>query len=199
ISGLPTLIPVSEGQAVANINGQLHKGGSITGRIYDSNNQPLPDVTVTVIDPSDTYSDDTTNSNGEYSIDWLPAVNYQVQFNPAEYNAQYGADYLEQWYNNHPDSSNADQVTITEGQTTSAEDVYLQVSSGTVRGVRAENNGTQINISWSAFSGAQSYNIYKTTYSYGSYEKIGSTTSTSYRSFVLSPVKVIFVVPSMVS
>lgn len=181
ISGLPTLITVGAGQAVANINGQLHEGGSISGTVYDSNNKPLPGITVTAIDPTDTYSDRYTNSDGDYYLEWMPAVNYMIQINPAEYNAQHGSDYLEQWYNNCPDSSNVTEVSVTEGQITDAVDAWLKVSSGTVRGVRAEGIGNQITVSWIGFSEAQSYNIYRTTYSYGQYEKVGTSNTTTFK------------------
>lgn len=180
VSGLPTLIPVSEGQVVANINAQLHNGGSISGKIYGPNNQPLSGIRVTAIDPTDTYSSSFTTSDGEYFLKRIPATNYLVQFNPAEYNAQYGTDYMEQWYCNRLESSDADQVTVGEAQTADAIDAILKVTSSTVREVRAEAFGDQISLSWTSSSEAQSYNIYRTTYSYGQYDKIGSSKTTSF-------------------
>ena len=87
---------------------------------------------------------------------------------------------MEQWYCNRLESSDADQVTVGEAQTADAIDAILKVTSSTVREVRAEAFGDQISLSWTSSSEAQSYNIYRTTYSYGQYDKIGSSKTTSF-------------------
>jgi internalin A len=178
-TSLSSPITLSDGQSLS-INTQLENAGFISGKVYDPNGKALTGIMVCEVYEGSTYGRNYTNTSGEYIINQLPAENYKIHFDPAEHNAQYGTDYLEQWYNNKPGSNLADEVAVIQGQTINA-DAYLQISSGTVSGLKAKACGNQISLSWSAFPGAQSYSIYRTSRFFGiNYQKIDATTSSSY-------------------
>jgi len=84
-------------------------GGSISGTVKNSSQTPLQGAAVTAVKEGKAYKA-TTDSNGDYTIQFLPAGTYQVTVDPNENN--YVADKI-------------DDVTVVANQETSNQDFTL--------------------------------------------------------------------------
>jgi len=87
-----TLIDIREGQQVRDISFRLIPAGTISGRVMDTNGEPLPGITVQAL--RSTYdstgkramqpaSSARTNDLGEYRLYWINPGRYFVSANPA--------------------------------------------------------------------------------------------------------------------
>jgi len=84
-------------------------GGSISGTVKNSSQTPLQGATVTAVKEGKAYKA-TTDSNGDYTIQFLPAGTYQVTVDPGD--------------NNYV-ASKIDDVTVVANQETSNQDFTL--------------------------------------------------------------------------
>ncbi|HTR73471.1 MAG TPA: carboxypeptidase regulatory-like domain-containing protein, partial [Solirubrobacteraceae bacterium] len=98
--------------------------GRIGGRVT-SGGSPVAGIEVCA-----TYSCRVTSSNGEYTIEGLPAGSYKVSFGPkteCKIICQPASDYITQWWNGKSTYETADSVTVEAGKTTSGINAELQV------------------------------------------------------------------------
>jgi hypothetical protein len=132
-----TPINVTDGQPTPNINAVLQPGGQITGRVTaaDTHN-PLEDVSVYVsASCSDWYGYADTDANGVYTVTAVPTGNnYKVHFNPTYSSLALTREYIEQYYNNKPDSSSATPVAVTAPNVVNNIDAAL-LRGGQIKGL----------------------------------------------------------------
>ncbi|HVO54728.1 MAG TPA: carboxypeptidase regulatory-like domain-containing protein [Solirubrobacterales bacterium] len=112
-------VAVSEGATTSNIDGSLHEGGRIAGKVTDATTHAgIAGISVCAGEGGQCSS---TDANGEYSISGLPADSYTVGFYPG-----YGSPYLRQSYNGKAPFEPADTVSVAIGATTSNVNAALQ-------------------------------------------------------------------------
>jgi hypothetical protein len=80
------LFPVAEGAALKDLKLEMAASAAITGRVFDSDNEPLGHVSVVALEPQ--YRDGrrvlniaqsvTTDAQGNYRLYWLPPGRYYV-------------------------------------------------------------------------------------------------------------------------
>jgi hypothetical protein len=116
-------VAVNSGATTLGINALLWEGGRITGKVTSAKEPGgVSDVGVFVYDQNmSLLGDGLTGAGGAYTVKGLPLGIYKVYFAPPE-----GSSYLPQWYNNKPDDTAADAVTVTEGATTSGINALLK-------------------------------------------------------------------------
>ena len=132
-----TPINVTDGQPTPNINAVLQPGGQITGRVTaaDTHN-PLQDVSVYVSASCSDWSGYAyTDANGVYTVTAVPTGNnYKVDFDPAYSSSALTREYIEQYYNNKPDSSSATPVAVTAPNVVNNIDAAL-LRGGQIKGL----------------------------------------------------------------
>jgi hypothetical protein len=115
-------VAVTAGSTTANVDATMLSGGVITGKVTAaSNGVPIPRVFVCVFHESSGGPCESTNSNGEYTIDGLPSGSYTVSFRASEGNY----NYVDQYYNGSSSASAATSVSVTAGSTTPNVDAAL--------------------------------------------------------------------------
>ena len=124
-------ISVGLGETTSAINAELAVGGQIAGTVTDaSTHEPIGGAEVCAYEfISGGYgSCASTGEEGHYVISGLPAGEYRVEFwaPSGEY------DYLVQYYDGKESWEEADPVSVSLGETTSAIDAALEVSSGQI-------------------------------------------------------------------
>jgi hypothetical protein len=108
-------VAVTAGTGKTAINGAMHEGGTIKGRVTNAATEaPLASESVCAMSAEFTSSScGSTNSAGEYTITGLEAGKYKVYFYST-------SGFAAQYYNNKPNYSEADSVTVTVGGTAAA-------------------------------------------------------------------------------
>ncbi len=105
---------------------RLTDGARISGKVTDSQGSPIKGVSVAAFNGED---DDiewaTTNSRGEYALSGLDAGTLRLQF------SDYIGDYATTWYVNGTSYATATDVTVTEGQASTGNNVVLADSNDT--------------------------------------------------------------------
>ncbi len=128
-------VVLEDGQTKEGINATLTASASIHGIVTEAgsaNQLPGVEVTATANEGAATASA-TTNANGEYAINGLPAGSYTVQFDE-------GAHYVSQYFHASDTAESAEAVTLTAGAT--REDVNAELSAGaSISGVVAAEGG----------------------------------------------------------
>jgi hypothetical protein len=116
-------IKVKSGEITEHINAELVETvGKISGRVT-SGGSPVAGIEVC------TYRCQETNSNGEYTIEGIPAGSYKVSFRPKEeckIICQPASNYVTQWWNGQSTEETANSVTVEAGKTTSGINAELQ-------------------------------------------------------------------------
>ncbi len=89
-NGTPTTLALEPGQTLKDIRLTMIATGAISGRVYDSNGEPLANVPVEALKYS--YAEgqrkltpvktDRTDDRGEYRLFWLPPAQYYVSATP---------------------------------------------------------------------------------------------------------------------
>ena len=121
-----------EGATTSGINAAMVAGGQITGKVTDAvSKEALDDVYVCLEPPGTTFFGDCTDTNvhGEYTFAGLVTGEYKVEFEA------FRGGYSTQYYDNRGGASEAEPVSVTEGETKSGIDAALVVGgqiSGTV-------------------------------------------------------------------
>jgi hypothetical protein len=160
-----TTVVVSAPAAINDINVAMVKAGTITGTVSDKDSRAtISNVSVTAFNAvSGSLSGSAyTDSTGRYSIAGLRAGSYKLSFN-----AQYGSNYLSQWYSDKSDIASATEAVVANGSTTSGIDVALQ-KGGSLSGKVTDG------VSGAGISGATVF-LYNTTS--GSFSKSTTTDS----------------------
>ena len=170
-------IPVTAGMT-STVSVQLIPAGVIDGEVTtQGSGTPLSNIDVNVYNAAnDSFvTDSDTDASGAYRIGGLAEGNYKLYF------YDNNGDYLEKWYDDKPNLSNADPISVTSGMTSTI-DVQL-VQAGVISGtVTAENGGTPLeNINVTAYDGTTgSYVNAASTNISGTY-RIGGLAEASYK------------------
>jgi len=117
-------------------------GGSISGRVTDSSGTGIQNVWVYVYDTNGNgISWAWTDANGNYTVTGIPTGVYKVQF--------YGSDlgYVNERYNNKPNSENPDPVPVTAPNTTFGIDAVLELG-GSISGRVTDSTNAGIQSVW---------------------------------------------------
>jgi hypothetical protein len=117
--GTADTIEVVAGTVTTGINAELGAAGFISGTVTaEGSGSPLESICVFVADPSigNTEGFARTDSSGEYIVGGLASTSYKVSFSDG---CDGTIDHVEEYYNNKPDFSTADPVSVTQGATTS--------------------------------------------------------------------------------
>ena len=134
-------VRVTPPENVPNINFSLYRGGSISGRVVDTNGIPLEGVHVGAGGqlPNGQWigSGTTTVSDGSYTIDNLPP------WDRHEVGTQ-KCGFVPQWYDSRLTQATADHVTVTEGNDTPDINFTLQAGGSITGHVYSEEDGTPI-------------------------------------------------------
>ncbi|XCN71205.1 MAG: carboxypeptidase-like regulatory domain-containing protein [Candidatus Electrothrix aestuarii] len=131
----------------SNINAVLGVGGSISGRVTDSEGQGISSVDVSVYDSS-SYSRygaiverSGTDTEGNYMVRGVPTGPHKVQFNTYIKNFDNDNNYANAWYSGGRSFADADIVQVTAPDTvTSGVDAVL-TDGGSVSGTVTDKFG----------------------------------------------------------
>ncbi len=131
-------IVVTAPEDVSGINAQLTKGGSISGTVTDQDGSPIAgvDVDAYAMD-GDWISGAQTDALGKYVVGGIPSGQYKVQF----YASYFG--YVNEWYNDKPNSNSADPIAVTAPNEVSGIDAQL-IKGGSISGNVANTSGEPI-------------------------------------------------------
>jgi hypothetical protein len=117
-------VTVIVGNVSSGINAVLKPGASISGRIYDENNNGIENVSVQIYDLNCQFLMGTSSeANGNYSIGCLSAGNYKIQ-----YETNTAPNYVCEWYNDQSNFESADAIMIETGQNLT--DINAQLATG---------------------------------------------------------------------
>jgi protocatechuate 3,4-dioxygenase beta subunit len=133
------VLTLAAGTTTSAIDGQLTRGGSISGRITDASGDPLFQAVANV------YLGDTarpagvfTDANGNYVIDRLRTANYAVRMR-----APGGSVLATEWYSDRPSFAAALPVPVIAGQTTGGINAALG-AAGSISGRVTDAGGNPI-------------------------------------------------------
>ncbi len=131
LTGTPTSVTVTSGVTTSGIDASLALAGAISGTVTESGTGALlGDVEVDVSSSSTaTSAFGYTDADGTYTLAGLdPATDYVVCFRGDFATGGSSASYTYQCYNNKPDETTADPVTVTSGATKANIDAALSPS-----------------------------------------------------------------------
>jgi hypothetical protein len=115
----------------------LERGGTISGFVYDEAGVPLPGVLVSTDYPISehisNFSGFRTADDGSYTITGLQPGNYKVY--------AYTTGYIDEYYDNVYESSEATPVQVTSHSVTSGINFYLDFG-GSISGVVKDDSGS---------------------------------------------------------
>ena len=133
-------VTVAISQLTSGIDAQLVEGGAIEGRVTGTGNAGLSGVLVKIYDQAhNPVRESFTQQGGDYSITGLATGAYRVEFFPAEDGQGF---YAGEWYNDKAGFTTADNVMVTNRQTTSGIDAQLaEAGKITGRVTGPENQG----------------------------------------------------------
>ena len=133
-------IVISDGEAVADVNLSLVPGGVITGKITDSEGEPIIGQPVMIMPLDDLrrsgsgrmrvmrlYSpENTTDDRGVYRVFGLPAGKYKVYVGESSSGKKNSREYYRQtFYPSVTDAAKATIIEVTEGSETNHIDIVL--------------------------------------------------------------------------
>ena len=124
-------VTVSSGQTTTGIDAALASGGRVTGTVTEEGTgNPVSGVCVFAENPTTGAELGFANPDGAgtYAVEGLPTGNVKIEFNPCGLGA-----WVTEFYNDKPDLSSADPVSVTAGSTTSGINAQL-VAGGTITG-----------------------------------------------------------------
>ena len=137
-----TDVKVTPPENVPDINISLYPGGSISGRVVDSNGMPVEGVHVgaggQLPDGDWIGRGAMTRSDGSYRIENLPP------WDRHKVNVHHAAGFVPQWYDSRLAETSADHVTVTEGNDTPGINFTLQAGGSITGHVYDEEDGTPI-------------------------------------------------------
>lgn len=183
-------VGVTLGLTTSGINFTLSLGGKITGTVtLPGAASVYVDITATNTSSGDEYSGSAINfagSDSTYAIIGLPTGTYKVRAYDLYFN------YLDEYYNDKPDSTSADPVSVTAGSTHSGIDFTLSLG-GIIKGtLSSSTKGPLKGISVTAYSTpnrsvyryatSNASGIYRVTGLRSGYYKIFASGDTTYAS-----------------
>jgi len=103
-----------------------HAGtGTISGRVTSASEPGgVSNIRVDILDSTsgESAGADATDSNGDYTVENLEAGNYKVKF------ADYGGDYLTEYYDDKPDFAGADIIILADAENKTNIDAVLTLA-----------------------------------------------------------------------
>jgi len=172
-----TPVTVRAGKMTSGLVDYLLVAGAISGRVTDSANRAISNVSVSVYDlddPSQYSSGAVTRSDGSYTVTGLPAGSYQVCFSSQGATGASTIGYLDECYDDQPPYSSGTPVPVTLGHTSSGIDAAL-ATAGAITGHITDPSGVLLPaISASAFNA--DYGSYSFSDSTGAYALTGLPT-----------------------
>jgi hypothetical protein len=137
-------VMVRPGETTAGIDAQLAEGGRISGQVTDAAGNPLRGVQVWALyTDSDKYQIGVTDAAGNYIINYLPARDYKILFQPLGI-----ADLATEWFDGQGGYSQGSVITLGPGQ--SIEGINAQL----------ENDGARITGHVTGLGSAPVKNVY---------------------------------------
>jgi len=125
-----TRVSVTNGTVTPGINAILSRGGSISGTVTDTSNQPLVGICVRTWDSNgDRGPNGTTDALGHYLIDGLDTDSYRARFVNCG-----GNDVLSEFYDNQTSLASANRINVERGEPTSGIDAQM-ARAGSITGV----------------------------------------------------------------
>jgi hypothetical protein len=118
-------VSATKGTTTSGIDASMQVGGQITGKVTSASTKAtVAGIEVCAYESNGIYAGcATTNSNGEYRVSALASGQYILNFSaPYESNL----NYLPQYYNGKSLPAEATTVSVTAGETTTADGVELQ-------------------------------------------------------------------------
>ena len=132
IFSLASPVAVTQGEITSGRNFSLSDtGGSVSGTVRENgSNNPIENMRVWACEYTNGFcsSDDTTVTDGSYTITGLPPGNYRIWADCS------GTSYLSESYNNAYNSNTATVVVVNQAQTTSGIDFSLEAGGATITG-----------------------------------------------------------------
>lgn len=120
---------VEDGAEVSGLEATLAIGGSLAGVVSGDGGAPLPEATVTayaLVDGNLEYGGSSwTGEDGAFTIAGLAAGRYTLEFSPP-----WGSAYTGEWWDDRPDQSDADTVSVVGGETLDGLDATLSAGGG---------------------------------------------------------------------
>ncbi len=177
-----TLVPVSLGQEIVNIDFGLAVSGSISGQVVtDAEGTPIADASVNACpENGGNCGWASTQADGTYQVSGLAAGSYRVGVSAS-------APYLHEYYDNTLDYESATLVPVSLGQEAANINFGLAVGGSISGQVVADADGTPVSDAWvdvSEENGAYGASVY--TEADGTY-RITSLPAGNYRVQIYSP------------
>ena len=136
-------IAAGDGPVHGSIDATLTGAATITGTVTGPVGAPAAGVCVNaeVDSPNgpDQVGNATSATDGTYTIGGLPATAVKINFQ----DCNGVGPYIEQWWNNQPNSLSADALTLLSGETRSGIDAHL-VAAGEITGTVTDSNGSPL-------------------------------------------------------
>jgi len=151
------VVHVNSGADTGGIDAALAVGGSISGTVTDeATGDPLANICVDAFNQSGPgWRSAQTDASGNYTITGLPAGDYKVQF----YDCNTGL-YIGEWYNDKPDWSSADLVSVALGVNTGGINAQLGLPGSISGTVTDEATGDPLaNICVNAFDASSGWSM----------------------------------------
>jgi protocatechuate 3,4-dioxygenase beta subunit/subtilase family serine protease len=127
--------------AETTVDAVLVRGGSIAGRITDTDGTPVEGAWVSAYDEAFSGRGSAlTNTSGEYTVGGLAGGTYKVQV------SAYGTGYISEWYADKQDFDSADALVVVVTETTSMNAVLAR--GGAIAGVVTDAGGNPIHHAW---------------------------------------------------
>jgi hypothetical protein len=122
-----SVVAVSVGAVASAVNAEMQAGGEIAGKVTNASTKAA--IRGIQVCPSATVGFSsvqcvTTNASGEYTVVGLPTGEYKVAFSSTS-----GANYVTQYYDGKPSSTEAIAVPVTAGQTKTEIDAAMIVGA----------------------------------------------------------------------
>ncbi|MBW9094297.1 carboxypeptidase regulatory-like domain-containing protein [Microbacterium jejuense] len=125
-----SVVSVTEGTVVEGISAQLAEGAELSGVVRDGQGTPMASVQVSLRDPAGQWVRYThTDMDGSYTIRGVDAGSYRLKFSAQ---VDQSTTTLNEWWNNAPDLTSADELVVTAATDISGLDVVLSVDDGSV-------------------------------------------------------------------
>ncbi len=137
-------------ETTSNINAVLGVGGSISGRVTDSEGQGIASVDVSIYGSS-SYSlygavveRSSTDTDGKYTVRGVPVGSYKVQFETYNKNTDNDTSYNNMWYNGGKSFADAEVVQATAPDAITSGINAILTDGGSVSGTVSDKSGQGI-------------------------------------------------------
>lgn len=133
-------VSAADGAVHGNINATLNPAATVTGTVTAPSGAPAGDICVNAVvdtpNGPDGVAYTTTVNDGSYRLGGLPATAVKIVFQ----DCHSAGPYLSQWWNNQPDFSSAEPLTLAPGETRPGIDAHL-APAAEITGTVTDTNG----------------------------------------------------------